>query len=107
MFLQNIKNRVEEFRETIVEKACDFDDDLAEKFLNEEEISIEEIKAALRKGTIKREIAPSFCGTAFKNKGVQFMLDAVVDYLPSPLDIPPVEGVNPDTQKEETRKADP
>lgn len=100
------KERVEVLRNQLIEKSCDFDDALAEKFLNEEEISIEEVKAALRKGTIKREIALAFAGSAFKNKGVQLMLDGVIDYLPSPLDIPPVVGVNPDTQKEETRKAD-
>ncbi len=64
-------------RNKLIEKSCDFDDALAEKFLNEEEISIEEVKAALRKGTIKREIALAFAGTAFKNKGVQLMLDGV------------------------------
>jgi elongation factor G len=100
------KERVEVLRNQLIEKSCDFDDALAEKFLNEEEISIDEVKAALRKGTIKREIALAFAGSAFKNKGVQLMLDGVIDYLPSPLDIPPVVGVNPDTQKEETRKAD-
>ena len=69
-------------------------------------MSLEEIKAAIRKGVLKRELFPAFCGTAFKNKGVQPMLDAVVDYLPSPLDVPPVVGENPDTEKEESRKAD-
>lgn len=100
-------DQVEVLRNRLVEKACDFDDVLAEKYLNEEEISIPEIKAALRKGTLKRQIALAFAGTAFKNKGVQLMLDGVVDYLPSPLDIPPVVGVNPQTNKEETRSADP
>jgi elongation factor G len=83
---------VEQMRLKIVEKACDVDDALAEKFLNEEEITIPEIKAALRKGVISRQVVPAFCGSAFKNKGVQLLLDAVVDYLPSPIDIPPVEG---------------
>ena len=102
------KDQVEELRAKIVEAACDFDDALAEKFLNEEEISIEEIKAALRKGVIDIKVVPAFCGTAFKNKGVQLLLDGVVDYLPSPLDVPPVEGIDPGTDEEELRKpADP
>ena len=92
------KDQVEELRAKIVEKAADLDDRLAERFLNEEEISIDEIKAALRKGTIERTVVPAFCGTAFKNKGVQLLLDAVLDYLPSPLDIPPVEGIVPGTE---------
>lgn len=86
--------QMEELRTKIVEAACDFDDSLAEKYLDGAEISIQEIKAALRKGTIDQKIALAFCGTAFKNKGVQLVLDAVIDYLPSPLDIPPVEGTN-------------
>ncbi len=98
------KARVEELRAKVVEKAAELDDALAEKFLNEEEISIEEIKAALRKATINKEVAPAFCGSAFKNKGVQLLLDAVIDYLPSPADIPPVEGIVPGTDKVEFRK---
>ncbi len=101
------RSRVEELRLKIVEKVCDVEDALAEKFLNGEEISVPEIKAALRKGVIQRTITPAFCGSAFKNKGVQLLLDAVVDYLPSPLDIPPVEGMVPGTEEIETRPADP
>jgi elongation factor G len=101
------KDQVEELRLKLVEKACDVDDVLAEKFLNGEEISIEEIKKAVRQGVIERTLIPAFCGSAFKNKGVQLLLDAVVDYLPSPLDIPPVEGTVPGTEKVEIRKADP
>ena len=100
------KERVEELRNNLVEKACDFDEALAEKFLNEEEISIPEVKAALRKGTVQKKIALAFAGSAFKNKGVQLMLDGVIDYLPSPVDIPPVKGINPKTGKEEERKAE-
>jgi len=103
---EEYKERVEKLRNLLIEKACDFDEVLAEKYLDEEEISITEVKAALRKGTIKREIALAFAGSAFKNKGVQLMLDGVIDYLPSPLDIPPVKGINPDNNQEETRKAD-
>ena len=100
-------NEIASLREKIVEAACEFDDALAEKYLEGKDIDIEEIKAALRKGVIKREVFPAFCGTAFKNKGVQPMLDAVLDYLPSPLDVPSVEGENPDTGEIEIRKADP
>jgi len=98
---------VEKMRVRIVEAACDVDEMLAEKFLNEEEISVEEIKAALRRGVINRTLTLAFCGSAFKNKGVQLLLDAVVDYLPSPLDIPSVEGIVPDTDRVETRPTDP
>ncbi len=85
-------DQVEELRTKIIETVCDFDDDLADKFLNEEKISVEQIKAALRKGVLQQKVAPAFCGTAFKNKGVQLLLDAVIDYLPSPLEIPSIEG---------------
>src|SRR5215813_6587229 len=77
-----------------------------EKYLGEEKISPEEIKAAIRAGTISMKLFPVICGASFKNKGVQPMLDCVVDYLPSPLDIPSVTGVNPDTGAVETRAAD-
>ena len=100
-------DRVEEARVKVVEAACDFDDALAEKFLNEEEISVAEIKAGLRKGVLQQKIVPAFCGSAFKNKGVQLLLDGVIDYLPSPLDVPPVKGVLPDTEQEVEIKADP
>lgn len=98
--------KAKEMRDAVVMRACDFDDAMAERYLNGEEISVAEIKAALRKGTIARQIVPSFCGTAFKNKGVQLMLDAVVDYLPSPLDVPPVEATVPGTDKVVIRKPD-
>ncbi len=100
-------DQVESLRAEVVEAACDVDDHLAEKYLNEEEISVDEIKKALRKGVIEREFSLAFCGSAFKNKGVQPLLDAVVDYLPSPLDVPPVEGESPRTGEKIIRKADP
>lgn len=103
---EEYKDQMEELRTKLIEKACDFDEVLAEKFLNEEEITVPEIKAALRKGTIARKVTVAFAGSAFKNKGVQLMLDGVVDYLPSPLDKPPVEGTNPNTGEIETRTAD-
>ena len=72
----------------------------------EEEISVDELKAAIRKGVIACQINPVFVGSAYKNKGVQELLDAVVDYMPSPVDIPPIKGTNPDTGEEEERPAD-
>ncbi len=98
------QNKIQEMRTKIVERACDFDEVLAEKYLDGKSYSVEEIKSALHKGVIAQEITLVFCGSAFKNKGVQLMLDAVVDYLPSPLDVPSIKGVNPNTGKEEERK---
>ena len=100
-------DRVEELRIKIIEVACDFDDNLAEKYLNEEELTIDEIKAALRDGVLQQKVVPAFCGTAFKNKGVQLLLDSVIDYLPTPLDVPPIEGTNRDTKETVTIKSDP
>ncbi|MCK4499390.1 elongation factor G, partial [Candidatus Babeliales bacterium] len=100
------KEKLDEMYEAIVERACDFDDDLAEKYLDGKEISIDEIKSALRKGILLQKVTPVFCGSAFKNKGVQLLLDAVVDYLPCPLEVVPVEGENPDTKEMEKRPAD-
>jgi elongation factor G len=94
-------------RVKIVEAACDFDDDLAEKYLNGKETPLDQIKKALRIGVLERKITPAFCGTAFKNKGIQLLLDGVVEYLPSPLDVPSVMGTIPGTQQEVARKADP
>jgi elongation factor G len=91
----------------VVERACDFDDALADKYLNGCEVSVEEISRALRIGVINQSFTPVFCGSAFKNKGVQLMLDAIVDYLPSPLDVPSIEGINPSTKEKEVRKTDP
>ncbi|MET0752872.1 MAG: elongation factor G [Pyrinomonadaceae bacterium] len=96
-----------EAREKLVEAVSAIDDDLMMKYLEGEEISEAEIRKALRQGTIDLKIVPVVTGSAFKNKGVQTLLDAVVDYLPSPLDIPAVEGTNPKTDEVETRDADP
>ncbi|MBN1549744.1 elongation factor G [Candidatus Babeliales bacterium] len=104
---EEYKEQAEEMRIQIIERACDFDEELAERYINGEELSIGDIKAALRKGVLAREVTPAFCGTAFKNKGIQLALDAVVDYLPSPLDVPPVIGTNPQTGEEIVRHADP
>ncbi|MFZ2361468.1 MAG: elongation factor G [Anaerolineae bacterium] len=96
-----------EHRERLVEAIAETDDDLLHKYLEGEPISNEELRAALRAATISSKLVPVLCGTALRNKGVQPLLDAVVDYLPSPLDIPAMVGVNPYTGKEEERTADP
>ncbi len=93
-------------RSELLEAAADFDDDLMEKILMDEEPDVAQVKAALRRGVIANALNLVFVGSAYKNKGVQELLDAVVDYLPSPLDIPPVQGTNPDTDASEERKAD-
>ena len=100
-------DKVKELRIKIIEAACDFDDELAEKYLNDQALSLEEIKTALRKGVLVQKVVPAFCGTAFKNKGVQLLLDGVIDYLPSPLDVPPVEGTNKNTDEKVTITSDP
>lgn len=97
--------QAQEYREKLVEAVAETDEDLMMKYLEGEEITNEELKAAIRKATINVEFFPVLCGSAFKNKGVQLMLDAVIDYLPSPLDIPAIKGINPDTEEEETRPA--
>ena len=98
-------DQAQEYREKLVEAVAETDEDLMMKYLEGEEITNEELKAAIRKATINVEFFPVLCGSAFKNKGVQLMLDAVIDYLPSPLDIPAIKGINPDTDAEETRPA--
>jgi len=96
----------DEYREKLVEAAADIDDSIMEKFLGGEEVSSEEITAAVRKGALELKMTPILCGAAFKNKGVQQLLDAVVTILPSPLDVPPIQGTHPDTEKEITRKSE-
>ena len=93
-------------REQVVEAAADFDDELMARYLEGEEISVEDLRHALRRGTLALEVVPVFCGSAFKNKGVQPLLDGVTDFLPSPLDVPPVEGIRPKDGEVVTRKAD-
>ncbi|WP_297211331.1 MULTISPECIES: elongation factor G [Thermodesulfovibrio] len=92
---QQYLDEAKKYREKMIEALCDIDDVLMEKYLSGEEIKAEEIRKALRKGTVELKITPVLCGSAFKNKGVQLLLDAIVYYLPSPLDVPPVKGVNP------------
>lgn len=94
-----------ESREKMLEALADFDEIIMGKYLSGEEIGIDEIKSAIRRGAVELRITPVVCGSAFKNKGVQFLLDAIVDYLPSPLDIPPVRGIEPDTGKETIRRS--
>ncbi len=97
------QDKAEEYREKLIEAVAETDEELMEKYLGGEELSIEEIKAAIRRATCKVEFFPVVCGSAFKDKGVQAMLDAVVEYLPSPLDVPAIKGVNPDTDEEVER----
>ncbi len=94
-----LAEKAKAYREQMIEAVSEFDDKLFEKFVNGETLSNEEIKAGIRKATIALKIFPVICGSAFKNKGVQTMLDAVVDYLPSPLDIPPVQGTDVDNKE--------
>ena len=101
---EDMKDIAEEYRAKLVEAAAEADDALMEKFFEEGDLSVEDIKAGLRKRTLNIEIVPMLCGSSYRNKGVQFLLDAVIDYLPSPLDVDSVKGVNPDTDAEETRK---
>jgi elongation factor G len=98
------KELAEEWHTKLVEAVAELDEDLMEKYLGGEEITVEELKAGIRKGTLDVEFYPVVCGTAFKNKGVQLMLDAVIDYLPSPLDVPPMTGVLPDSDEEVLRR---
>jgi elongation factor G len=103
----DLVKKAEAFRRHLVEAIADTDDVLMEKFLEDEPLTNEELKAGIRQATIEMKLFPVICGSAFKNKGIQTLLDAVVDYLPSPLDKPPVEGINPDDPEETVlRKAD-
>ncbi len=103
---EDLKDQMEEYRHILVEKIAETDEELTDKYLGGEEITEEELVKGLRKAVINVQLFPMFCGSALANKGVQLVLDAVNAYLPSPLDIPPIKGINPDTEKEEERKAD-
>ena len=92
---ENLKEKAEEYRANLLEELSEIDDTIMMKYLEGEEVSEDEIKAAIRKGTIEKKIFPCLCGSAYKNKGVQALLDAIVDYMPSPLDIPDVQGTDP------------
>ncbi len=101
---EDYMEKAQEWRAKMVEAIVEKDDELMMKYLEGEEIATEDLKRVLRKATINKELVPVLCGSAFKNKGVQPLLDAVLDYLPSPLDVPPVRGINPKTSQEEERK---
>jgi len=103
---EDMQDQVELYRTELIETAAEADDELMEKYLSGEELTVEEIKAALRKQTIACEITPVVCGSSYKNKGVQTLLDAVIDFLPSPLDIPPIDGHDAETGEPIVRKAD-
>ncbi|WP_269410876.1 elongation factor G [Lentibacillus daqui] len=100
------KDKAQEMRDSLVEAVAELDEDLMMKYLEGEEISEEELKAAIRQATLNVEFYPVFGGSAFKNKGVQLMLDGVIDYLPAPTDVPPIEGIMPDSEEKVTRPSD-
>ena len=99
----DMQEQAETYREQMVEAIAATDDTLMEKYLEGEEITVDELKVALRKATIANEIVPVVCGTSYRNKGVQKLLDAIVDFMPAPTDIPPITGINPKTDEEEVR----
>ncbi len=103
---ENLVEQAKEYREKMIDAVAEFDEQVMEKYLNGHALTEEEIKRAIRAATIAMKVTPVLCGSAFKNKGVQQLLDAVVEYLPSPLDIPPVKGIDPNTGKEVERKPD-
>ena len=100
----DLKSQADEYRAELIDLLAEFDENILEKFVGEEEITIEDLKTAIRKGTLSGDCVPILTGTAFKNKGVQPLLDSVVEYLPSPLDLPPVEGIEPRSE-EVTKRA--
>jgi len=103
---EHLRELAEEYRLKLIEAVSDFDDEIMMLYLEGEEVPTEMLKSAIRKATVSVELIPVVCGTSYRNKGVQKLLDAIVDYLPSPLDIPPIEGTNPNTGETETRLAD-
>ena len=100
---EDMQDLAEEYRQNMLDSICETDEELMEAYLMEEEVTEEQLKAALRKAVCKVEIIPVFCGTAYRNKGVQKLLDAVVDYMPSPLDVPAIQGVLPESEEEDVR----
>ncbi len=103
---EDLQDLAEEYRDKLLEAVSDFDEEIMEMYLEGEEVPADKIRAAIRKATCAVEMVPVTCGTSYKNKGVQKLLDAIVDYMPSPLDIPTIEGVNPKTEQQEVRHAD-
>ena len=100
---EDMLEKAQEYRAKLIEAVAETDDALLDKFFNDEEITVEELKVAIRKATIANQIVPVVCGTSYKNKGVQKLLDAIIDYMPAPIDVPAIGGINPETQQEETR----
>ena len=100
---EDMKEIAQKYHDDMVEHVAEQDEELMMKYLDGEELTQEEIKACIRKSTIANHMVPVTCGTSYKNKGVQKLLDAIVDYMPSPLDVPAIKGVNPDTEEEEER----
>ncbi len=100
---EDLVDMAQEYHDAMVESICELDEEMMMKYLEGEEITIDELKAALRKGVCNVQIIPVMCGTAYRNKGVQMLLDAVVDYMPAPTDVPMIKGVNPDTEEEDSR----
>jgi len=103
---EDMRELAEQYREGLMDAVSDFDDEIMELYLEGEEVPVEKIKAAIRKATVEVKMVPVTCGTSYKNKGVQKLLDAIVDYMPSPLDIPPAEGTDPKTDEPLSRPAD-
>ena len=103
---EDMRDLAQEYREKLMDAVSDFDDEIMELYLEGEDVPTDKIRAAIRKATVSVKMVPVTCGTSYKNKGVQKLLDAIVDYMPSPLDVPPVEGTNPKTDEPETRAAD-
>ena len=102
----DMQEKAQQYHDEMVELICDTDEELMMMYLEGEEIPVEDLKRALRKATIDNKLVPVLCGTAYRNKGVQMLLDAIVDYMPAPIDIPPIKGVNPDTDEEDERPSD-
>ncbi len=102
---EDMKELANKYREELLEAVAEQDEDIMNKFLEGEEITVDEIKACIRKATIANDMVPVICGTSYRNKGVQKLLDAVVDYMPSPLDIPAIKGIDPETGEETERRA--
>ena len=99
----DMQDKAEEYHHELLEHVAEQDEELLMKYLDGEELTIEEIKSCIRKATIANHMVPVCCGSSYRNKGVQKLLDAVVDYMPAPTDVPDIKGVNPDTEEEETR----
>ncbi len=101
----DMKEIAQKYHDELIEEVASYDDDLMEKYFNGDELTLEELKKTIRKATINNDLVPVVCGTSYRNKGVQPLLDAIVDYMPAPVDIPAIKGVNPDTDEEESRES--